>query len=190
MGTTKTVTVWDPLVRAFHWALVGSFAIAFLTEDDWMGLHAAAGYVVTSLLVFRIIWGFIGTRHARFSDFVRTPVTVIAYLKSLLRPNAPRYLGHNPAGGAMIVALIVTLVLTTVSGLAVYAIGEGAGPLAQLLADVPGRWEDAVGELHEALANMTLVLVAIHVAGVAVESVRHRENLVRAMWTGNKRVTD
>jgi cytochrome b len=149
-----------------------------------------AGYVVTSLLVFRVVWGFIGTRHARFADFVRTPDAVVAYLKSLLRPNAPRYLGHNPAGGAMIVALLILLALTSLSGLVVYAIGDQAGPLARLFAGVSSRWEDIVGELHELLANTTLLLVAVHVGGVAIESIRHRENLVRAMWTGSKRISD
>lgn len=194
MSTVRTIKVWDPLVRIFHWTLVAAFAVAFLTEDDWMRVHATAGYVVTGLLMFRVVWGFIGTHYARFSNFVHGPNTVVNYLKSLLRPGTRRYLGHNPAGGAMIVALLVMLVLTSVSGLAVYAVEENAGPMAAWLGGLgerwSERWEDIFDELHEALANTTLFLVTVHVAGVLFESIRHRENLVRSMWTGFKRASN
>lgn len=188
MQTSKRVKVWDPLVRIFHWSLVAAFAVAFVTEDDWMRLHALAGYVVTSLLVFRVMWGFVGTRHARFTDFVRRPRVVLEYLRSLIRSGARRYLGHNPAGGAMIVVLLLMLTLTALSGMVVYAIGDKAGPLAGWFLGTPVWWEKIFGELHEGLANTTLFMVFVHVGGVLIESLRHRENLVRSMWTGFKRV--
>lgn len=184
----RDIKVWDPLVRFFHWSLVLAFAIAFITEDDWMNLHATAGYYITGLLTFRLVWGFIGTRHARFKDFVFAPREVMAYLASLVRGGSRHYVGHNPAGGAMIVALLVALTLTTVSGLLLYGAGEHAGPLARLFSARGSFWEDPLEEIHEFFANATLLLVGIHVAGVIFESIRHRENLVRAMWTGRKRV--
>lgn len=96
----ERIRVWDPLVRIFHWALVGGFATAFIVEDGLLGVHVWAGYLVLSLIAVRLIWGLIGTRHARFSDFVRKPSDVLAYVRDALRLRAPRYLGHNPAGGA------------------------------------------------------------------------------------------
>ena len=122
MPQSKSITVWDPLVRVFHWSLVGAFAFAFVTGDEWTRPHAIAGYVVGALIAFRMIWGVVGTRHARFSDFVRGPRVVLAYLSRLMSGNAPRMLGHNPAGGAMIVLLLIMLV----SGGGSRRIGDGA----------------------------------------------------------------
>jgi cytochrome b len=170
--------------------LVAAFVVAYVTEDDWMRLHASAGYVIAGLLVFRLIWGFLGPRHARFSDFVFSPRVVVAYLKDTLIFRARRYLGHNPAGGAMIVALLVSLTLATVSGLALYGVAEHAGPMAGLLSGFGSAWENPLEEVHEFFANFTLMLVFVHVAGVLFESLAHRENLVRAMWTGTKRAAD
>lgn len=185
MSQPTTVFVWDPLVRLFHWSLVTSFAIAYVSGEEWLTVHVYAGYLVGGLILFRLFWGTVGTRHARFGDFVRGPRAVGRYLGELLRGRAPRYLGHNPAGGAMILLLLVALVLTTVSGLAVYATAENAGPLAGL---VPAShfWHEAFEESHEVLANLTVVMVVVHIAGVVVSSRLHRENLVRAMITGRK----
>ncbi len=181
------IKVWDPLVRVFHWSLVASFAIAYLTEDDLLGVHTWAGYVVAGLVAFRLIWGLVGTRHARFSDFVRGPATVMAYLKDIAAFRARRYIGHNPAGGVMVLALLIMLILTCVSGIAVYGIEPGAGPLAGALAGLSHDAGEAIGEVHEVLANLTLFLVVMHVAGVVLAGVQHEENLVRAMVTGRKR---
>lgn len=186
MNTTGHIKVWDPLVRIFHWVLVGAFLIAYLTEDDWMQLHALAGYVVSGLLVFRLLWGFIGTRHARFADFIFSPRVVLTYLKETFTLKARRYVGHNPAGGAMIVLLLVTLAATSLSGLALYAVGESAGPLAAGLSGLSNSWEGVFNEMHEFLANFTVFLVVVHVGGVIFESLLHRENLITAMWTGDK----
>jgi cytochrome b len=186
MNTVEKVKVWDPLLRAFHWTLVAAFVIDYLTEDDWMRLHANAGYVITGLLVFRLIWGFVGPRHARFANFVFAPRIVYSYVRNMLRGRAARYVGHNPAGGAMVIALMLLLTATSVSGIALYAVGDQAGPLAHWLGGLGRGWESRLKHVHEFFANFTLLLVVAHVCGVIAGSVLHEENLVRAMITGNK----
>ncbi len=182
---SQQLKVWDPLVRVFHWTLVTAFIVAYATEEDLMTLHAYAGYAVIGLLLVRLVWGFIGTRHARFSDFVRPPREAWAYLKDMAALRARRYLGHNPAGGLMIVALMVSLLLTCLTGLGAYGV-EGGGPLAGLLAGGGEFAEDLCEEAHEFFANFTLLLIVLHVAGVILGSIAHGENLVRAMFTGTK----
>ena len=184
---TPMVRVWDPLVRIFHWSLVSAFLIAYLTEDDLMSLHSYAGYTVLGLIGIRILWGLIGTRHARFTDFVRSPRTVKNYLTDVIRNKAKRHLGHNPAGGAMVMLLLLSLIATGVTGMLIYGIEEHAGPLANWVQHWPHSAEDIFEELHEFFANFTLFLVFIHVAGVVLASFQHHENLVRSMWNGKKR---
>lgn len=209
------IRVWDPLVRMFHWSLVLSFTIAYLTGEEESGLHIDAGYVVLGLILFRLVWGFIGTRYARFSDFVYSPKAVLEYLKSL-STNTPRnYTGHNPAGGWMVIAMLLCLAIVSVSGLKVYAIEEGLGPLAGSAQESPiiitpayadddedeeneghedegsesgheNESEEFWEEIHEASSNFMLLLIFLHVAGVVLSGRRHKENLVKAMITGNK----
>jgi cytochrome b len=186
----KTVKVWDPLVRIFHWSLVGTFFIAYFTEDDLLTLHVYAGYIIGGLLVFRLIWGFIGSRYARFNDFVKPPREVWVYLKSILTTHPKRYLGHNPAGGAMAIALLLSLVMVTVSGIALYGIEESAGPLAASFSGAGEFWEDVVEGTHEFFANATLALVFFHVLGVVMASLQHKENLVKSMVDGHKLVDE
>lgn len=174
-GATQPVTirVWDPLVRIFHWSLVALFTIAFLSSEDWGSLHRAAGYAIMALLAFRIVWGFAGTRHARFSDFLYSPRETIGFLKDSLAMKAKRYIGHNPAGGLMVVALILSAGTACVTG---------------YMMTTDRFWGvEWVNEIHELCAYGTLVLACIHVAGVALASLEHRENLVKAMFTGRKR---
>ena len=187
-AATREAKVWDPLVRVFHWTLVIGFFTAYLTEgeDATLTLHTWAGYTVFGLVLVRLVWGFIGTRHARFTDFVRRPAVVKEYVGSVLRLNPRRYLGHNPAGGLMIVGLIVSLLATTFFGMGLLAIEEQAGPLVGWFGGLGGGWEDGFEGLHEFFANFALFLVVVHVAGVLVESLLHGENLVRAMFTGRK----
>lgn len=167
------VRVWDPLVRLFHWSLVAGFAIAWLTGDEIKSLHNAVGYVVLGLVAFRLIWGLVGTRHARFSDFVRRPAVILEFLKDMLRGRAKRYIGHNPAGGAMIVALLATVGVISATG---------------ILMTTDAFWgAEWLEELHEGSVNFGLVLVGLHVMGVIFASFEHGENLVRAMVTGRKR---
>jgi cytochrome b len=182
----NTVKVWDPFVRIFHWTLVLSFFIAYLTEDDFLSFHTYAGYTVLTLIGLRIIWGIIGTRHARFTDFVYSPAAIKKFLKDTFQFKAKRYLGHNPAGGAMIIIMMVSLLLTTFTGLAVYGAEEQAGPLASWFSHSHSLWGDIFEETHEFFANFTVLLVVIHVAGVIVESMIHKENLVKAMIDGKK----
>jgi len=186
-GARETM-VWDPVVRLFHWSLVLFFTIAYLTGEEESALHIWSGYAVASLVLLRLLWGIVGTRHARFSDFVFRPATIKTYLKDVLYLRPKRYLGHNPAGGAMILLMLASLILTSLSGLAVYGADAGAGPLAGWLAASPEWLEDILEETHEFFANFTVVLVLLHIAGVIVESALHSENLVRAMFTGRKRV--
>jgi len=181
----ETTPVWDPLVRIFHWSLVAFFFIAYLTEDELLSVHVYAGYAVAGLIGFRLAWGLIGTRHARFSDFVTSPTAVFRYLGRLLAGRAPHYTGHNPAGGAMILALLVSLALTTFFGMALIG-GDGNGPLAgTFVASWSGEWLE---EAHEVFANVTLFLVFLHVAGVVVSSLLEGQNLVKVMITGRKTI--
>lgn len=197
---TTEITIWDPLVRLFHWLLVLAFALAYLSQEgpfeealehldgEWLQtVHVWSGYTIAGLLAFRLCWGFIGPRHARFGDLVRGPRETLRYLRDVLTLRARRYLGHNPAGGAMIVALLLSLTATVVTGLALYGADQGLGPLAGLLIDTGKGATDAIKELHEFFANCTVILAVGHLAGVIWESLLHRENLVRAMITGRKR---
>ena len=183
----KTVKVWDPFVRIFHWALVLSFFIAYITEEDYLGIHTYAGYIVLALISLRIVWGMVGTRHARFTDFIYSPATIKQFLKETFQFRAKRYLGHNPAGGAMIILMLLSLFITTFTGLAVYGAEEHAGPLASWFSQADHFWEDFYKESHEFFANFTVLLIVIHVAGVIVESMIHKENLVKAMIDGKKK---
>jgi cytochrome b len=168
-----TVKVWDLLVRLFHWSLVALFAVAYATGDEVEQVHIAAGYAIATLLALRIVWGFVGPGHARLRSFVRPPREVLAYLRDVLRFKAKRHLGHNPAGGVMIVALIAMLAATCVTG---------------YMMTTDAYWgAEWVEETHELLANATVALIALHVLGVLVASFQHRESLVKAMVTGRKR---
>lgn len=170
------IPVWDRLIRALHWTLAGAFLISWLTAEEIMLPHMAAGFTILAIIAIRAFWGLTGPAHARFAGFVPSPGTLFTYLGDLLRGRAARYVGHNPAGGAMIVALLVGLLFTTASGVAL-KFGVPGLPLTH----------HQVEELHEAAATGTLILVCLHVTGVLLSSLLHRENLVRSMVTGLKR---
>ena len=187
MQSENKIKVWDPLVRVFHWTLVSAFFIAYFTEEDFLSLHVWAGYTVLAAILIRLVWGFVGSRHAKFSDFVTSPRVAFTYLKDTLMLKAKRYIGHNPAGGLMIIAILVSLLITTVTGIAVYGAEEHAGPMATWFSQNTELWESVWEETHEFFANFTLFLVIVHVGGVMVESLIHKENLVKAMWDGLKR---
>jgi len=180
----STLPVWDPLLRIFHWSLVLFYLIAYLTEDDFLTLHVWAGYTVGLLIAFRLLWGLVGTHHARFSSFVTSPKTVLEYLRGMLRFRVPHYLGHNPAAAAMVVALLLSLAAVVFSGMAIIA-AEGQGPLAgSWVAGLDAEWME---EIHEFLANLSLLLVFLHVGGVIFSSFVEGQNLPRAMLTGRKK---
>ena len=170
---TEWVKVWDPFVRVFHWSLVGLFAFSFLTGDEWKSAHVLSGYLIATLIALRVIWGVIGTEHARFSSFIYRPTTVLAFLADSVRMRARRYLGHNPAGGAMVIALLLAI-----SGIAT------TGYMMTTDAYWGVEW---VEEAHEALVYATLGLIGLHLAGVVLASLEHHENLVRSMLNGWKR---
>ncbi len=167
-----TVKVWDVFVRIAHWSLVASVLGAWVTKDFGV-VHEWLGYATLIIVALRLVWGVVGTRYARFTEFVRSPEATIAYAKQLLVLRAPRYVGHNPLGSYMIIALIVMIALTGVTGW-LYTTDRLWGV----------EWME---ELHEATANGLLLLIVLHVCGVLVSSMAHRENLVKAMVSGRKR---
>lgn len=165
--------VWDLPVRVFHWLLAASFVAAYAISDSerWRNLHVTFGYTVLGLIAFRLLWGLVGTHYARFASFRYRPAEAINYLKEIATGRARHYTGHNPAGSWAVYAIL--------------ALGIGAGVSGYLTFNEIGG--DAFEEVHELLANAWLVVVMLHVAGVIVSSLAHRENLARAMLTGYKR---
>ena len=168
----RKVLVWDAPVRVFHWLMVLSFAGAYVTAESerWRLLHVTLGYTMAGLLAFRIVWGLVGTRHARFASFVRGPVAVWRYLRSMVNGQPEHHLGHNPAGAIAIVALLGLTGLVTAAGWATYN-------------DLGGEWLEG---LHEGAANAMLAVVGVHVAGVLIGSWMHGDNLIGAMLSGRK----
>ena len=165
------VRVWDPFVRIFHWSLVALFGYA--TGDVWDDLHEAAGYAIGALVLARIVWGVVGPAHARFRDFLYSPRTILRFLRDSLALRARRYLGHNPAGGAMVVALLGMIALICVTG---------------VMMGLDAFWgEEWVEDLHVLGVWGTLGLIVLHLLGVVLASIEHSENLVAAMFTGLKR---
>ncbi len=166
------ILVWDAPTRLFHWLLAASFAGAFLTGDSerWRDVHLLLGYTVAGLIGFRLVWGLIGTRYARFRSFLFSPREMLRYLRSLATGSPQHHLGHNPAGSLAIFLLLALGLVTAATGYATYN-------------ELGGEW---LAELHEACAFAMLAVVGVHIAGVVVSSLLHRENLVRAMITGRK----
>ncbi len=197
------IKVWDPLQRLFHWGLVASIAIAWLTGEDGEALHEWAGYAALGLLAFRLVWGFIGPRYARFGQFIRGPQAVIDYTRDMLNKREKRYIGHNPLGAVMVVALLATTGATGFTGWLMVEpermamLPEMPAFVTPAFADSDGDEEreyggygegdeEAMEEIHEFFANLLLLLIFLHVAGVIYASRRHKENLARAMITGQK----
>ena len=218
MDNTQFIKVWDIAIRVFHWTLTGCYALAFISSENIPKLHVFFGYSVLFLVLFRILYGFVGTRYARFSEFLYPPAQIADYLKGLLIGRPKHYIGHNPAGGFMIVILLLSLLSLTLTGLKAYGV-KGHGPWAKneisfmtnAFADSDDKedhdendsrkqrsqknhrteknekdefWE----EVHETIAYFTLFLASIHIMGVLVSSLVHRENLIMAMITGRKQL--
>jgi cytochrome b len=177
--------IWDAPVRVFHWLFVLAFAGAWLSSDDrFLHLHVFAGYAFGALLIFRLIWGFVGTRHARFARFTYGPAAALAYLRALRHGHPPRFAGHNPAGSWAVFTILGLAALLAVTGILTLGGQEQAGPLAGLLGFAAG---DLARTAHEFVAWTLTAVVAVHVTGVIVGSRAHRENLVAGMITGRKR---
>lgn len=179
------VLVWDWPVRIFHWLLVLAFAGAWLShgDDRYTDAHAFFGYVALVLALFRLGWGVVGTRHARFRAFAASPAQAIAYLRDLFAHRATRYVGHNPVGSWAVWLLLALTIALGISGVLTLGGEEQQGPLAGWLDRATGI---AVGEWHELIAWAGVALIAVHVVGVIAEGRVHRENLVRAMLDGHK----
>jgi cytochrome b len=186
--------VWDPFVRIFHWALAAIVIVDWITDNPrWV--HIGLGYTAVVLIILRVIWGFMGREHARFANFIAGPGAVFVYLAGLIRFSSKRYLGHSPAGGAMIVALLLMVGMTCVTGMWNEAQDQGTGLLSGAVEKVqrpprlPGqpRQQLMSKQVHETVANITMLLVVLHVCGVVLGSVVHRENLLLSMITGRKR---
>lgn len=171
--TAAAVPVWDPLVRVLHWTLAAAVIVGYATGDDGGKWHERIGYVALAAAGLRIVWGFAGSTRARFADFVPSPGGLNAYVCALVARREPRYVGHNPLGGTWIVLMLALVLAAGASGWGLAMLGEDEY-----------EWLE---DLHEGLAATLLAAAAIHVAGVAWESLRHGENLVRAMFTGRKR---
>lgn len=179
------ILVWDLPTRLFHWLFAAAFTVGFLSgeEDGWLNIHVFAGYLLLGLLAFRLLWGFVGGRYARFSSFLFSPRQGLSYLFDVLKGGAKRHIGHNPAGSWAIYLLLALGLATGITGLLTLGGQEGLGPLA---AWVPYLMGHGFKEAHEFFANSMLAVVFLHLGGVAVESWRHHENLARAMVTGDK----
>jgi len=221
MFTDHQIRVWDLFVRVFHWSLVLFFFVAYATGDDKGSLHRYVGYAVLGLVAVRILWGFIGTEHARFSDFMCSPVKALAYVKGLATGKPTYFIGHNPAAAWVILFFLISSLVVCLSGYAAY-VSKEAKPVLGLSTefsfigkayadedekeeredeehnkehgaerDGKGEKEDAEsdsiwGDIHEISAQFMLILIFMHIVGVAVSSFIHNENLVRSMITGEK----
>ncbi len=208
----KTVKVWDMFVRFFHWTLVGSIIGLYLSGEEFKSIHIRLGYFVTCLVLARIIWGFVGTKHARFNDFLYSPYKIFHYLKSIIIGNPTNYIGHNPAGGFMIIVMLIALLVTAFTGLKTLAT-EGQGPLATTDISIlrvayanedehdehdddrtyntvhhqKRQKEEFWEEMHESMTTFMIFLIIIHLGGVTIASWLHKENLIIAMITGRKK---
>jgi len=195
------IYVWDRMVRFFHWTLVLAFIIAYLSGDELELVHAYTGYYILGLIAVRVVWGFIGTRYARFSQFLYPPSAAITYLKNLFSKQTDKkpkehYIGHNPAGSWMVIALLLSILATGFSGLKLYEL-EGKGPLATTVTeysqlqqiahdDENEQDEDLWEDIHEFFANFTVLLIFLHFGGVILSGRKHHQNLVKSMITGYK----
>jgi cytochrome b len=168
MNTPK-ILVWDLPTRLFHWLLAGSFAVAYITAEveGWENVHFTAGFTLLGLIVFRVVWGLLGSRYARFSEFAYKPGQVLDYVRNI---KSRHHLGHNPLGSMAVFGLLGLGLLTALTGWLMYLSGS-----------------ELLEEPHELAANAMLALVCLHVAGVVISSKLHGENLSRAMATGQKK---
>lgn len=188
-ASDRTVPVWDLGVRFFHWALVACVVTSFVTikiGGNAMTYHVWSGYAILTLLLFRILWGFAGGTHARFASFVRGPGAVIAYLKGMFaRHEHPAPPGHNPVGALSVLAMLAVLLFQATSGLFTNDDIAFEGPLYKW---VGKELSDKLTHWHHFNEKVIILLVLLHLAAIAFYFFRHKDNLVRPMVTGVKRV--
>ena len=188
---TRQVQVWDAAVRVFHWLLVALIAFMWWSgrqKGDWLNYHFYAGYAILTLLIFRIIWGFVGGTHARFADFIYGPGAIIAYLKTLPSRTAAKFAGHNPVGGWSVVLMIVCVAVQAGTGL--FANNEDygfEGPLAKLVSGATSTWLTGI---HRVSINVLLALIAVHISAVVYYLVYKKENLIAPMFHGRKQLPE
>lgn len=203
--------VWDIIVRLFHWLLVIAVITQLATAESSKNVHVTVGFFIIGLILLRIIWGLAGSKYARFKDFIYPPSEIFAYLTGLIKGRPKHYAGHNPAGGAMVCVLLLVLILTTLTGALTYSTASHshmallpAHTIALAQADSHHRQGDHRDEdqdhenghdrfwkeIHEALVGLLIFLIVLHIGGVIVSSWVHRENLILAMITGNKKVDE
>ncbi len=211
MNTNNQIFVWDLFVRIFHWSMVLFFIVAYVTGDDEDALHRYVGYAVMGLVAARIFWGFVGTKYARFSDFICSPIKGVSYIKGLAAGKPTYHIGHNPAAAWIILFFLIGSLVVCLSGYAAYATKE-LKPILGFDSDLSfienayaGNDEkehrteshhkeekdeeegDSIwGDIHEISAQCMVFLILVHIFGVTVSSILHNENLVRAMFTGKK----
>lgn len=185
----KRILIWDIPTRLFHWLFATSFAVAWLTSenDQWLSVHTFFGYLMLGLIGFRLIWGVVGGHYARFASFLYSPLAGLAYLRQVFSGKAARYLGHNPAGSQAIYLLLALGLAVCLTGLFTQGGEEQQGAIAGLVSIAAGRM---IKEGHEVTAILMLLVVFGHLAGVAVESWLHKENLPRSMVTGMKEASE
>ncbi|MFZ3018563.1 MAG: cytochrome b/b6 domain-containing protein [Gallionella sp.] len=182
-----TIKVWDLFIRLFHWTLVASFATAYISGEFFASeIHVLVGYALCVLLIARIYWGFKGSRHAQFRSFFFPPGETLAYVRSMLTGHPKHYLGHNPAGALMVFTLLCMMAALLATGLATLAAIDYEGPLLFIADSVSDETAYTFRHLHELLADIALTLVSLHIVGAMLGSIQHRENLVKAMFTGKK----
>lgn len=186
VATRRMINVWDLPTRIFHWTLVGLFVFLIISGDmgdDLIEWHFYAGYLLSGLILFRIIWGVIGSEHSRFTSFIRHPRTTLSYLKGMLAGNADHHYGHNPAGGMMVIALLVLLTLQVATGLVTTDNVIWDGPFYSAVSD---QVAEIGGELHETIQGLLQLLVVMHVAAIIFHRFKYNDPLVPAMIHGKK----
>jgi cytochrome b len=183
-GETRAVPVWDIPVRLFHWILVLLIAFSWLSSEmDWMTWHMYSGYALLALILFRILWGFVGSTHARFTDFIYGPRALTAYIKTLPSRTAAKFAGHNPLGGISVV--LILLCVLTQAGTGLFANDDiiNEGPLVKHVSKELSDW---LTTIHKYNFNVMLALIGLHIAAVLYYLIWKSENLIKAMFTGRK----
>lgn len=183
---TKKIRVWDLPVRIFHWTLVLMFCISWITAKlggNAMEYHMWSGYVILWLVLFRVLWGLMGSETARFSQFLHGPVSVLSYVRTLFKAEHKQSIGHSPLGGWSVITLLLLLATQTISGLFANDDIANEGPLYHL---VRKATSNLLSVVHQYSFNVLLGLVTLHVAAIIFYRVKYRDNLLVAMLTGDK----
>lgn len=185
-GGTRPVRVWDFPTRLFHWLTVLLVAGAYVTQQvNWIDLHVRLGEILLALVLFRLLWGCFGSETARFRSFVASPAAALQHLRHVLRREPDLQVGHNPAGGWMVLLLLTLLLVETLTGLYVYNDIADEGPLSEI---VPAALANAISTLHAVGWDMLLAAVVLHVGAIAVYAIAKGHNLLGPMFTGRKQL--